>query len=95
MPATTWPGGVGSRSVAVDELKALRRRKHLTQKELAALVGVSYQTITLWEHSTAQPRREHIPKLAEALGIDAKQLPAMLRAAAAEKRRRALAELRV
>ena len=79
----------------MDDLKVLRRRKHLTQKELGALVGVSYQMIAQWEAGTAQPQRAYIPKLAEALGVDAKQLPALLRAAAAEKRRRALAGLRV
>ena len=79
----------------MDDLKVLRRRKYLTQQELASRVGVSYRTIVQWENSTTQPQREHIPKLAEALGIDAKQLPALLRAAAAEKRRRALAGLRV
>jgi transcriptional regulator with XRE-family HTH domain len=55
----------------VNDLKALRRRKHLSQKELAALVGVSHQTIEQWEAGTTQPRRAHIPKLAEALDIDA------------------------
>ena len=79
----------------MDDLKAFRRRKHLTQKELASRVGVSHGTIVLWENSTVQPRREHIPKLAEALDVDAKQLPAMLRAATAEKRRRTLAGLRM
>jgi transcriptional regulator with XRE-family HTH domain len=78
----------------MDDLKAFRRQQRLTQKELASRVGVSYQTIAQWEKGTLQPRREHIPKLAEALGIDAKQLPAMLRAAAAERHRRALAGLR-
>ena len=78
----------------MDDLKVLRRRKHLTQKELGALAGVSYQTIALWEAGTTKPRREHIPKLAEALGVDAKQLPSMLRAAAAEKRRHTLSGLR-
>ena len=79
----------------MDDLKVLRWRKCLTQQELASRVGVSYRTIVQWENSTTQPRRGHIPKLAEVLGIDAKQLPALLRAAAAEKRRRALAALRV
>ena len=79
----------------MDDLKVLRRRTHLTQEALDALVGVSYQTVQTWEAGTAQPRREHIPKLAEALDVDAKQLPAMLRAATAEKRRRTLAGLRV
>jgi transcriptional regulator with XRE-family HTH domain len=69
----------------VDDLKALRRRKFLTQKELAAKVGVSYQTIQSWEAGTAQPRLRHIPKLAEALGLGAEQLLDMLTAAAAGK----------
>ena len=51
----------------MDELKALRRRRFLTQKELAAQVGVSYQTIQSWEGGKARPRLRHIPKLAEAL----------------------------
>ena len=75
----------------MDDLKALRRRKRLSQKELGTLVGVSRHTVQTWEDGTAQPRREHIRKLAEALDVDAKQLPSMLREAAAEKRRRALA----
>ena len=79
----------------MDDLKAFRRRAHLTQKELGARVGVSPHTIRSWEYGTSQPRREHITKLAEALGLDAEQLPAMLRAAAAEKRRRAVAAVRV
>ena len=58
----------------MDDLKALRRRKFLTQKELAAQVGVSYQTIQTWEARTAQPRLRHIPKLAEVLNVPAEQL---------------------
>jgi transcriptional regulator with XRE-family HTH domain len=58
----------------MDDLKALRRRKFLTQKELAAQVGVSYQTIQTWEAGSAQPRLRHIPKLAEVLGVEAAQV---------------------
>jgi transcriptional regulator with XRE-family HTH domain len=54
----------------MDDLKTLRRRKFLTQKELAAQVGVSYQTVQTWEAGTAQPRLRHIPKLAEVLGVE-------------------------
>jgi DNA-binding XRE family transcriptional regulator len=54
-------------------------------------VGVSHQTIVAWENGTVQPRPHHIVKLAEVLGVDAEQLPSVLRAAAAEKRRQALA----
>jgi transcriptional regulator with XRE-family HTH domain len=69
----------------VNDLKTLRRRKFLTQKELADRVGVAYQTIQTWEAGTAQPRLRHIPKLAEALGVEAEQLLDMLTAAAAGK----------
>ena len=78
----------------MDDLKALRQQKRLTQKRLAAWVGVSPHTMRSWEYGTAQPQPEHILRLADALGIDAEQLPAILRAAAAEKRRRALAAVR-
>ena len=79
----------------MDDLKALRRRKHLSQKALGDLVGVNDNTIRQWENGTMQPRREYIPRLADVLGLDAEQLPALLRATAAEKRRRARAGLRV
>ncbi len=62
----------------MDELKALRRRRFLTQKELAARVGVSYQTIQSWEGGKARPRLRHIPKLAEALGLEPEALMIML-----------------
>ena len=75
----------------MNDLKGLRRQKHLTQQALAAGVGVSKHTIRLWEDGTSQPAARHVPKLAEVLGIDAAQLPAVLQAAAEEKRQRALA----
>jgi transcriptional regulator with XRE-family HTH domain len=65
----------------VDVLKTLRRRKFLTQKELAAKVGVSYQTIQSWESGGVQPRLRHIPKLAEVLGLEPEQLLDMLTSA--------------
>ena len=74
----------------MDDLQAFRHQKHLTQRALAAQVGISIQTLRLWEGGTSQPRAQHIPKLAEALGIDAEQLPGMLAAAATDKRRRVL-----
>jgi transcriptional regulator with XRE-family HTH domain len=74
----------------VDDLTVFRHQKHLTQRALAARVGVSPHTIRLWEGGTSQPQAQYIPKLAEALGVDAERLPAMLAAAAADMRRRAL-----
>jgi transcriptional regulator with XRE-family HTH domain len=74
----------------VDDLTVFRHQKRLTQRALAAQVGISIQTLRLWEGGTSQPRALHIPKLAEALGVGAEQLPAMLAAAATDKRRRVL-----
>jgi transcriptional regulator with XRE-family HTH domain len=54
----------------VEDLRTLRRRRFLTQKQLAEKVGVSYQTIQAWEGGKSQPRLRHIPPLAEALGVD-------------------------
>ena len=71
----------------MDDLKALRQQRRLTQKELAARVGVNSATLRSWEYGTVQPRPDHILRLAEVLGLDAERLPAMLRAAAEEKRR--------
>ena len=64
----------------MDDLKALRRRQFLTQKELAERVGVTYQTIQAWEGGKSQPRLRHIPKLAAALGIEPAQVQAMFEA---------------
>jgi transcriptional regulator with XRE-family HTH domain len=56
------------------ELRDLRRRRFMTQKDLAEKVGVAYQTIQTWENGTAQPRLRHIPRLAEVLGVPAEEL---------------------
>jgi transcriptional regulator with XRE-family HTH domain len=58
----------------MERLKDLRRRRLLTQKELAAEVGVSYQTVQSWESGKAQPRLRHIRRLAEVLQVPADKL---------------------
>jgi transcriptional regulator with XRE-family HTH domain len=50
-------------------LKMLRQRYALTQREIAAKVGVSHQRISAWEAGKGQPRLRHIPSLAAALGV--------------------------
>jgi transcriptional regulator with XRE-family HTH domain len=64
----------------MDDLRTLRRARFLTQKELAAKVGVSYQTIQGWESGGVRPRLRQIPKLAEALNVDPAELATMLKA---------------
>jgi putative transcriptional regulator len=80
LPVLVWYAGgkTPAGDLYVDDLKALRRRKFLTQKELAAQVGVSYQTIQTWEAGTAQPRLRFVPKLAEVLNVEPEQLAEIL-----------------
>ena len=63
----------------MDDLKAFRQQKGLTQKRLAAWVGVDPATLRSWENGTVQPRPKYILRLAEALGLDAEQAEIELR----------------
>ncbi len=58
----------------MEELAALRRRRFMTQTDLARKVGVSMKTVQAWEAKRAQPRLRHVPPLAEALGVPAEEL---------------------
>ena len=52
----------------------LRRRKHLTQQQLADIVGVTFQTISKWENGTAMPDITFLPTLAEYFEVSVDQL---------------------
>lgn len=41
----------------------------MTQKELAGIVGVSFQTLSKWEHGYCYPDIEYLPKLALFFGV--------------------------
>jgi len=60
--------------MALDQLAALRRRRFMTQTDLAKKVGVSMKTVQSWESGRSLPRLRHIPRLAEALGVPADEL---------------------
>lgn len=51
-------------------LRNLRKSKNLTQKELAKELDVSAQSITAWETSQADPRKELLEMLADYFDID-------------------------
>ena len=55
--------------VTSDEIKKIRKKLHLTQKEFAQLVGSSKPTIERWEKENAQIR-EPIVLLIEMLNHD-------------------------
>lgn len=70
------------------DLQELRRRRMLTQKELAALVGVSYQALQAWESGQSRPRPGAMRKLVEVLGVTPEELFAALDATAKKWPRR-------
>lgn len=52
-----------------DELKAIRKEKHITQKVLAEMCHVKQGTIANWEAGTRRPGPETIAKIADILGV--------------------------
>ena len=46
-------------------IKELREKKGITQKELAELMQVSFQTVSKWENGVNYPDITYIPKLAD------------------------------
>lgn len=51
-----------------------REKKRLTQEQLADLIEVTRQTVSLWESDAMQPSRAKLQKLAKALGVTVAQL---------------------
>jgi transcriptional regulator with XRE-family HTH domain len=58
----------------MERLRELRRRRLLTQAELAQRVGVSLQSVQAWEWGKSEPRLRHIRRLAEVLEVPAEEL---------------------
>lgn len=52
-------------------IKELREEKGLTQKELAELMQVSFQTISKWENGVNFPDLTHIPRLVDIFDVSA------------------------
>ncbi len=52
----------------------LRRRKNITQQELADVVGLTFQTISRWETGSSMPDITYLPVLAEYFQITIDQL---------------------
>ena len=50
-------------------LEELMKRKRLTQKDLAAKLGVSQPAISSWMHGLYMPRANQIKPLAKILGV--------------------------
>jgi transcriptional regulator with XRE-family HTH domain len=57
-----------------DRLRDLRKRRPLTQEQLAERSGVGIATIVRVERNQVEPRGSTIRKLAEALGVEPEEL---------------------
>ncbi len=57
-----------------EKLRETRKRKLLTQQQLAERSGVGIATIVRVERNQVEPRGSTIRKLAEALGVDPHEL---------------------
>jgi transcriptional regulator with XRE-family HTH domain len=57
-----------------DRLRDLRKRRLLTQEQLAARSGVGIATIVRVERNQVEPQGRTIRKLAEALGVQPEEL---------------------
>ncbi len=64
-------------------LKEMRRRKLLTQKELAQALGTNYQTVQRWESGESTPRPAAMRRLCAVLGVTPDELLAAVDEAAA------------
>ena len=52
----------------------LRRKKNMTQEELAAELGVTPQAVSKWETGTADPSTSNLLALAKLFGVSAEEL---------------------
>ena len=59
-------------------IASYRRARGLTQADLAQRLGVSVPTVQRWE-AGAIPRARQVPRLAEALGVEAGLLDSAIR----------------
>ena len=55
-------------------IKALRKKLHLTQEQFADKIGVSSQAVSKWENNLSCPDISVLPKLSEILGITVDEL---------------------
>ncbi len=68
-----------------DKLKKLRRNKDLTQEEVAAHIGISYQAISKWERGDGYPDITMLPTLANYFGVSVDELIGMDEISSANK----------
>lgn len=68
-----------------NKLKKLRRSLYLTQEEVAAHLGISYQAISKWERGEGYPDITMLPTLANYFGVSVDELIGMDEISSASK----------
>ena len=61
-----------------EQIKTIRKKKGLTQKQLAELTGLIEPTIRKYESGQRTPKSDNLIKIAEALGVHPSQLDSRL-----------------
>lgn len=56
------------------DIKTARNRLGMTQSQLAERIGVERTVLTHWENGDTSPRVEHLPRIADALGVSIDEL---------------------
>lgn len=68
-----------------ENIRRLRRERDLTQEEVAAHLGISFQSISKWERGDGYPDITILPSLANYFGITVDELIGMEENAKSEK----------
>lgn len=68
-----------------ETIKRLRRERNLTQEEVAAHLGISFQSISKWERADGYPDITMLPSLANYFGVSVDELIGMDEIAKSEK----------
>lgn len=68
-----------------ENIKRMRRERNLTQEEMAAHLGISFQSVSKWERGDGYPDITMLPSLANYFGVSIDELIGMSDAAKSEK----------
>ena len=55
-------------------IREIRKRRGMTQKQLSESTGVTPACVCNWESGTSDPRTADLPRIADALGVSIDEL---------------------
>lgn len=58
----------------MSNMATYRKARHMTQDELAAIIGVKRSTLAMWETGANMPPTKYLVAIAEALGCTVDEL---------------------